>query len=227
LIWHQDASIRSELMSSFTQVFLTDGAREHAKPSPPYEIAINLMRLIQKCSSNELISLEAIVAEVLVNDHTDIEKVIACLIEKARNYQITIKENQPSRGRKSLVGGLPVTEVEASSGGVISDLAAALYAMSMIFGKITFQTKEVISLSVLNNLIYCGLGPIAIDTKDYFAIKVAASCLQKIFPIFQEEEGGGSPLGSAECEEVFSYAMDGLNKITRLPLDPATYHDVR
>lgn len=214
-------------MSSFTQVFLTDGAKEDPKPCAPLEIAINLMRLIQKCSSNELISLEAIVGEVIVSESTDVPHVVSCLIEKARSYQKTVVAKAPSMGgrKSSLVGGLPVSEEEAASGGVVSDLAAALYAVSMIFNKISPITKRAVTEGIVNNLIYCGLGTIAVDTKDYYAMKVAAACLQKIFPIYQEKvEDDGIVM---EDHEPFKYAMNSLNKVMRLPLDTTTYHNVR
>ena len=152
LIWHQDATIRTELLSSFTQVFLTDGARENAKSCPPNEIAINLMRLIQKCSSNELISLEAIVAEVIISESTNVEKVVTCLLEKAMTYQKAVSSGPR---KSSLVNGLPVSDEEAATGGVVSDLAAALYAITMIFNKITPTTKDIISVNTLNNMIHC------------------------------------------------------------------------
>ena len=53
-MWHQDPAVKSEMLSAFSAVYLTDGAGEHAEALAPEEIAHNLMHLVRHCDVSEV-----------------------------------------------------------------------------------------------------------------------------------------------------------------------------
>ncbi len=53
-MWHQDPSIKAEMLLAFSAVYLTDGAGEHAESLGAAEIASNLMHLVKHCDASEV-----------------------------------------------------------------------------------------------------------------------------------------------------------------------------
>jgi hypothetical protein len=69
LIWHQDEAIQSEILSTFVNVYITDGSGENTGNSlAPLEIASNLVNLSLRCTLSDLTSFEKIVGELFLKD---------------------------------------------------------------------------------------------------------------------------------------------------------------
>jgi hypothetical protein len=54
LVWHQDPTVKAEMLSAFSNVYLTDGAAEQAEALPCADIANNLIHLVRNCDSAEV-----------------------------------------------------------------------------------------------------------------------------------------------------------------------------
>jgi len=54
LVWHQDPSIKAEMLLAFSAVYFTDGAGEHAEALAAGEVAHNLMHLVRHCDASEV-----------------------------------------------------------------------------------------------------------------------------------------------------------------------------
>lgn len=77
LVFHGDASIRQEVLTAFSHVFLTDGAMENPLPLPPAEVAMNLLSICRTCDAAAVASMEEIVGLLFKAEQVDTSVVNA------------------------------------------------------------------------------------------------------------------------------------------------------
>jgi len=77
LVFHADTTIRTECLTAFKNVFLTDGAAEHPLPLPPAEVARNLLSICRSCDTSSSASMEEIVGVLFQSGEVDEAAVTA------------------------------------------------------------------------------------------------------------------------------------------------------
>ena len=162
LIWHQDVSIKSEMLSAFHNIYMTDGATDHPQFLSSHEIVSNLVRLVRSCDSSQMTSMEKIVAELFANRQVG-DDVCDTLWRR-------ISEVTCSTG----VVDTQQTYVESQQQQHISELGACFSIIAMI----AQSAPDSLTTSRVTTVVRVGLSEQLLRGRDYSALKAAAKCLQ-------------------------------------------------
>lgn len=177
LVWHSDPAVRGELLRCFEEVYLTNGP---GAPLPAQEVAFNLLQLVKGCRSpNALVSLERTVS-LCTPEGVRMKEVVAALLH--------------------YLGSACAATPSGEEG--CSEAAAALQALSMLLD--TSSVVKDTSSAVLQAIVRLGLHSALFKAKDYFAIKMACVCVQRLY------RGSGSSRTPEEVEQLLALAMPPL-----------------
>jgi len=155
LIWHQDVSIKSEMLSTFNNIYLTDGATDKPQFLSSIEIVNNLVRLVQSCDTAQMTSMERIVSELFTNCQMgdDVSDSIWRRIEQC-----------------SVVDTYAVEQCSRQ----VSELGAYLSIIAMI----AQSAPDSLNAARVSTVVRMGLSEQLLQRRDYSALKAAAKCLQ-------------------------------------------------
>lgn len=162
LVWHQDVSIKNELIAAFHNVYLTDGATEQSQFLSSTEIVSNLIHLVQHCDQAELTSMEKIIGEMFSAGQVE-DTVIEVLWDKLANFSLN---NQST-----------ILLVKSNKSNIyISELSACLSIISMIARSI----PQIMDETHMKLVIQVSLNERNLQVHDYVAMKAAIQCIQTI-----------------------------------------------
>lgn len=160
LIWHQDINIKSEMLSAFHNIYLTDGASEHPQFLSSNEIVNNLVRLVRSCDSSQMTSMERIVAELFANRQVgdDVCDTVWRRIELASSSGAVVDTQEGSQHHHQQV----------------SELGACFSIIAMI----AQSASNTLNAARVTTVVRVGLSEQLLRGRDYSALKAAAKCLQ-------------------------------------------------
>ncbi|KAJ1430669.1 non-SMC mitotic condensation complex subunit 1-domain-containing protein, partial [Ochromonadaceae sp. CCMP2298] len=167
LVWHQDPAIRTELLTSFRSIYLTDGSVLTSDNTPDNlscaEIARNLIHLIKNCDTAETTSLEQIVGEMFTSG--GVEGVLESLWE-----------------RVEVLGPLPSKGL-----GCFSEIGACLRIISMV----GHTQPDILTPPRIAQVVDAGLSEMRMVAGDVNAMRGAVLCLQATPGLLQSVSGAG------------------------------------
>jgi hypothetical protein len=164
LIWHQDVSIKSEMLSAFHNIYLTDGATDHPQFLSSHEIVSNLVRLVRSCDSSQMTSMERIVAELFANGQVGDD---VCDTLWRRISEVTYSSGVVDTKQTYV-------ESQHQQQQPISELGACFSIIAMI----AQSAPDSLTTSRVTTVVRVGLSEQLLRGRDYSALKAAAKCLQ-------------------------------------------------
>lgn len=163
LVWHNEVSIKAEILSAFRSVYLTDGAANgEAMALPPSEVANNLVELAKRCDASEIASFERIIGEIFQQGLVE-QGVISSLWSRVSNK---------------------INNINSSV-----SIGSVLHVISMIAKCI----PDTITPSKARLVVQASLTSEAIKWKDFSAIRAGSQCLQACPPFVAASGARSSP----------------------------------
>lgn len=186
LVWHIDPAIQKECVSSFRNVYLTDGAAAGEMQNLEVEeIAKNLIELCKRCDLSEIASMERIIGDLFQEeqlDHSVVQALWNCLsIAHDSHSAISLEDYS-----------MPLESTELGS--IIRILAMIAKSMP--------STLDTVHIKILNQYIFSSD---ALLRKDFSAFKAACQCLQTVQPYTLTQ--------SAEVKDVMLEVAIGLSNV--------------
>jgi condensin complex subunit 1 len=201
LIWHQDVPIRTEVLATFKDVYLTDGAADHStKLLPPAEVALNLMKLAQNCDDAEVASLEKIIGD-LFNEKSVDDNVVKCIWNRVQRSADALDSPASSPADPSLP----------------SDLGSALRIVSMI----SKCNDSSMTVQRVRLIVQTGLSTSTLQSRDFSSLRAAAQCLVS-GPSYTE-----AFLARSGVSEMQVAAMEAVPMLTTIILGDFCHDDER
>lgn len=177
-MWHTEPAIKTECLTAFYNVYLTDGAIiDVPKPLPAAQMANNLVKLCMRCEPNEFASLEQIICELFGNTTSskDLIKIDTDIQLIQSLWGIVQNQLQSRKSNQAAISGVSQESAVRCLG--VSEMSSALMVISMLskFSATMFTSKKVrmIAQTVLS-------ASMTQDVIDILSLRSASLCLQTI-----------------------------------------------